>query len=521
MPDLFPGFLPPSSLSLPPVSSSNFTSSLGGPSAATQFGGTLGTTDGITVTPPTFTGLGGNLPENPDFSIPQNDGMTYANPDGSLYTPYPTTGNINESVYSVPSSPVNTGWAPGLANITTNFDYSKYTSAESAASFGSAVPTVGQSIVNGLTRALPAGFKTDVQLISDFRLGTFLRRHGNLTGDQASMLDGALDFVRSDSASVSPHANFSIDYTKNFIPIIIKTQFNIDRTTDTPKPFYIVFDSTPDNISFSKSASWNPQSFYGRPEPIQIYASSGSVSFSLTGTFFSVNAIDHNDKLNLSNRLLALTTPSKYHLMPSPVEVKIGEWKHLRCIVTDVRVDYKGPWWIPIMDDVANPLTKQSSANQAINGSTERVTTPYMLPSHAPYIYEATFNFTVVSELNSVQYAEDIMKSGWNGGLGTVSSNAWTAQITSDAIQTNSTWNAMKGDNNIVSGGIIYNNTREKIDDSTWSNIEYLRSLGLAQDTSGGTNVGPMGLITSGLTASITGLINNRFGNQISRILGK
>ena len=509
MSDLFPGFTPPTGFTPSPLANTPFGGlSLPSLTPSQQFGGTLGTTDGVRVNP-TFTGMGGTLPESPDFSLPQNDGATYANPDGSIYTPYPTTGAMTSG-----GSQTNTGWA-SVSSITKNFDYSKYTSPESLTSFGSAVPSIGQSLVNGITRALPAGFTNDVQLISDFRLGTFLARHGSLTGDQASMLDGALDFVRADSSSRVPHANFSIDYTKNFIPIIIKTQFNIDRSTSIPKPFYIVFDSTPDNISFSKSASWNPQAFYGRPEPIQIFATSGSVSFTLTGTFFSVNPDDHKNKLNLSDRLLALTTPSKYHLMPSPVEVKIGEWKHLRCIVTDVRVEYKGPWWISVQND----LMQRSSTNQAIQSAqTTGSTSATLLPSHAPYIYEATFSFTVVSELNSVQYAEDIMLSGWNGGLGSASNSAWTAEITADAINTN---NTLRGNNSIVSGGIVYNNTREKIDDSTWSNMDYLRSLGLAQDTSGGTNVGPMGLITSGLTATVTGLINNRFGTQINRILGR
>ena len=427
---------------------------------------------------------------------------------------------------SLPAIPVPGVLIPNTPNggssvyeITQKFDYSKYTSPESLDSFGTAAPGPGQSLFNGITRALPSGFKTDVQVLSDFRLGTFLRRHGNLTGDQASILDGAIDFIRSDKSNSAPRADFAVDYTKNFIPIIIKTQFNLDRT-GTPKPFYIVFDSTPETISFSKSATWNPQNFYGRPEPIQIYAASGSVSFSLTGIFFSVNPEDHNDKLNLSNRLFALTTPSKYHLMPSPVEIKIGEWKHLRCIVTDVKVDYKGPWWISSAL-TSQKLNKNVSLNQAASVSLN-TNTLVKLPSYAPYIYEATFSFIVVSELNSVQYAEDIMKSGWNGGMSSekdtgFSNNALVITQSWKDITTGTDFRASGS----YPGNVLTNNEKIRIDDSKHTNLSYLRSLGLPVDSSGGYKLAALAQITSGLTASVTGIINNKYGDKISKMLGK
>jgi hypothetical protein len=444
----------------------------------------------------------------------------------NIQSPLPST-SISTLSPDVPApsngSNSSNGWsgAGGVGNLSSNFDYSKYTSPDFLNS--TTTPGVGQAVINGITRALPSEFKTDLQILSDFRLGTFLRRHGNLTGDQASILDGAIDFIRDQNLNTVPHANFSIDYTKNFIPIIIKTQFNIDRSVPSNiKPFYIIFDSTPDTIRFGKSATWTPQNFYGRPEPIQIYASSGSVSFSLTGTFFSVNPEDHNDKLNLSNRLLALTTPSKYHLMPSPVEIKIGEWKHLRCIVTDVKIDYKGPWWISSAN-TKQRLNRSISQNQAATTIVTKDDTLVRLPSHAPYIYEVTFSFTVISELNSVQYAEDIMSSGWNGGMldyksdggysnkDIVSNQVWNEETTRNAFRATGSY----------PGNVLTNNQVIVIDDSNHTNSDYLTSLGIPIDSSGGYKLAAMGEITSGLTASITGIINNKYGAKISKMLGK
>ncbi|MCI4437814.1 MAG: hypothetical protein JHC33_13490 [Ignisphaera sp.] len=484
MPELFPGYLPPTAATPPSAS-----------------------TLGAIVSSPSFTNIQSPLPPLPSISsLPSN-----------VPTPLPSI----PSDVPTPSKDPN-GWsgAGGVGNLSSNFDYSKYTSPDSLNS--TTTPGVGQAVINGITRALPHGFKTDLQVLSDFRLGTFLRRHGNLTGDQASILDGAIDFIRDEKRNTVPHANFSIDYTKNFIPIIIKTQFNIDRSVSgNIKPFYIVFDSTPDTISFGKSATWTPQNFYGRPEPIQIYANSGSVSFSLTGTFFSVNPEDHNDKLNLSNRLLALTTPSKYHLMPSPVEIKIGEWKHLRCVVNEVKIDYKGPWWISSAN-THQQFTSKNFLNQADSTTYFTKKTQVQLPSHAPYIYEVTFSFTVISELNGVQYAEDIMSSGWNGGMldykdagysnkDIVSNQVWGDITTRDTFRATGSY----------PGNVLTNNQRIVINDSKHTSSQYLTSLGLSVDSSGGYKSAAMGEITSGLTASITGIINNKYGAKISKMLGK
>lgn len=407
-------------------------------------------------------------------------------------------------------------------DIITNFKYSDYTSPESNASLSN--PTIGQSVLNGITRAIPNGFKNDAQTLSDFRLGSFLRDKNLLNGDQASILNGLIDLVRSDAANSAPKAKFSIDYKKYFIPIIIKTQFNINRpsSSSAASPFYIVFDSTPESINFNKSASWTPVIVYGRPEPIQVFATSSAITFSLTGTFFSVHPQDHAEKLKLADRLFALTTPSKYHMMPSPVEITIGEWKRLRCIVNDVKVEYKGPWWIQASGNKFDAITR-SVENQSTNATTKTTAADwYDLKSHSPYIYEATFSFTVISEINGTQYAEDIMKTGWNGGFiantgdgGLASNTGNIANLSTNDFEAKDLAGHYKG------GGILVNNEVIKVDDTSWSNLQYLQELGLPIDASGGMKSSAMNQITTGLTASITGIINNKFGTKISKMLGK
>jgi hypothetical protein len=207
--------------------------------------------------------------------------------------------------------------------------------------------------------------------------------------------------------------------------------------------------------------------------------------------------------------------------MPSPVEIKIGEWKHLRCVVNEVKIDYKGPWWI----SSANTKQQLNGGNIPTNqaASISHITdTLVQLPSHAPYIYEVTFSFTVVSELNGVQYAEDIMSSGWNGGMlnykddgysnkDIVSNQVWDKVTTRDTFRASGSY----------PGNVLTNNQRIVIDDSKHTSSQYLTSLGLSVDSSGGYKSAAMGEITSGLTASVTGIINNKYGAKISKMLGK
>jgi hypothetical protein len=208
--------------------------------------------------------------------------------------------------------------------------------------------------------------------------------------------------------------------------------------------------------------------------------------------------------------------------MPSPVEIKIGEWKHLRCVVNEVKIDYKGPWWISSAN-TKQRLNRSISQNQAATTIVTNNDTLVQLPSHAPYIYEVTFSFTVISELNGVQYAEDIMSSGWNGGMLDYKSDGG---YSNKNIVSNQVWNEETTRNTFRAtgsypGNVLTNNQVIVIDDSNHTNSDYLTSLGIPIDSSGGYKLAAMGEITSGLTASITGIINNKYGAKISKMLGK
>jgi hypothetical protein len=309
--------------------------------------------------------------------------------------------------------------------------------------------------------------------------------------------------MRTDKQSAANMIVPQFTHSNKFIPIVLKTEFKLQPLQDNTgrDNFYVIFDSTPESISLSKTANWVPKTVYGRPEPLQIYQDSGAISFSLKGMFFSDSQKNHLEKMKLENRLFALVTPSKNHFMPSPVEVRIGEWKRLRCIVNSVNIDYQGPW-------------RTSSANG--------------LASHSPYMYEVTFNFTVVSEFNTTQYAEDIIDSGFNGGY--TNENSYKGVLTEALQQSpesgdkykNSTVNT--GDGN---GSIIYNISGHAGQEGTVvqhdSNMifantaEYLQSLGLPTDSNSATKLAGMAEITSGLTAIVETQITKKYGDKITR----
>jgi len=378
---------------------------------------------------------------------------------------------------------------------------------------------LGGGVVPGLTQgvlgALPPGFKTDVRQIADFQLGTFLGRHGVVNGSTATLINGVIDFIKSGKSTkiddkVINNANFNIG--SKFIPVVIQTEFNLGNNGKSP--LYIVFQSTPDNIVFTKGASWNPKEFFGRPEPIQIYASSGAISFSLTGRFFADSSASMSQNLDLEKQLFALVTPSKNHFMPSPVILSIGQWKQLRCITTNVSIDFQGPWYIPAA------LTSTRGGGYAPT-----------LPSHSPYVYDVTFNFTITSQENSVQYAEDIVDYGFNGGI---------AQTNSSALQYNNTTNtASKSGPTVYSsnvtanydpdtGEIIYSiagtaggigTTINQV--GAFSTTAYLQNLGLPTDANNSMKQSALGEITSGLGAiTQTALVKN-YGPQITKVLGR
>jgi hypothetical protein len=419
-------------------------------------------------------------------------------------TPSSKVSDIISQSYNVIDITQNTG---------TNGYYSRFNTGTSQSFMG----TVGSSLLAGAGRALPESFKTDVQVLSDFRLGTFLRRKGIISGDAASIVDGVIDFMRSDKSGAEALNVPRFSYATAFIPIVIKSEFKLAKNSGTGRDnFYVIFDSTPDKISFSKSATWNQKDFYGRSEPIQVFASSSAITFSLTGMFFSDSEKDHVDKIKLENQLFAFVTPSKNHFMPSPVEVRIGEWKRLRCIVTSVTIDSSGPW--------------RNTSSIAKTSNTKGVT----LPTHSPYVYEVTFNFTVVSEANTMQYAEDIVDVGHNGGytspgelppdlldIHTINDNKYrNTGILGSGIKS--------GDNNTsiiytISGnagqeGTLVGDEKTAIFGNT---TEYLKSLGLPTDANGSTKTAALAQISSGLTAIVQTAITRNYGNNITKIFGR
>lgn len=390
--------------------------------------------------------------------------------------------------------------------------YSKY-NTQASQTFGGAV---GDGLSQGVIQALPETFKTDVQVLTDFRLGTFLRRKGIITGDEASLVDGVIDFLRTDKQSSAGLIVPKFTHSNKFIPIVLKTEFKLQELKNGTgrDHFYIVFDSTPDNIALSKNATWNPRELYGRPEPLQIYQSSGAVSFNLKGMFFSDSPKDHLEKMKLEERLFALVTPSKNHFMPSPVEVRIGEWKRLRCIVNSVNIDYQGPW---------------RTTNNGVVGKAGGYNIKQSLASHSPYIYEVTFGFTVSSEFNTVQYAEDIMDVGYNGGY----SSSNKATDIGAILKQHDTGSRYRNLDSVTVGdgntSLIYSIKGNAGEEGTIVNktasfantIEYMKDLGLPTDSNGASKLAGMAEITSGLTAIVETQINKKYGDKITRIFGK
>jgi len=295
---------------------------------------------------------------------------------------------------------------------------------------------------NPLFRAMNQQTLTQITALSDGNVGTFLQSRGRVNGNTASIINATLDYISGGKSQSLPPvpANIKNSNTKRtFIPIILKTDFNYNTISKTysdtnlntntvkqvPVPLYIIFDSTPEDITFSKSANWNPINFLGRPEPVFTYQYSSPITFSLTGKFYAESVTAHGRLLKLSDYIMSLATPSEKNYMPSPVTVFIGQWKELHCIVTQVSIKYSGPWSIQInSSDVDNaPEHEQNALNAALIGQQQAPTT---IPSHAPYLFEATFAFTVVGQDNKVQYAEQVIADGFNNN---------SAPLTSDDTQ--------------------------------------------------------------------------------------
>lgn len=258
---------------------------------------------------------------------------------------------------------------------------------------------------NPFFKAMNQETVVDLNLVGAGKLGSFLRRKDLVNGDGASIIDATLDFFLGDTNQVAPELKkvfTNTDYSQNFIPIILKTEFNMVSSVNSSVPLYIVFDSTPESIKFTKSANWIPKTILGRPEPIWTYSDSSSTQLSLTGDFYVSSNVEHLYKLRLSDYIMSLASPSKYHYMPSPIQVMIGEWKQFRAIVNTVDIDFKGPWYI----------------RQAVAESKDAAKHTFNVPSYAPYFFTATINLTLVSPDNEVNYAEDVIDNAGQTFIG-------------------------------------------------------------------------------------------------------
>jgi hypothetical protein len=296
------------------------------------------------------------------------------------------------------------------------------------ATIGANNPTQSTSTQKGFYEAPNALFKamnqntlTDLQVLSSGSVGTFLQRRKLVNGDVATIINASLSYLLGGKTKNLPDLKPGIktaNTSRTFVPIIIKTDFNYNtnnfaisgttRSLNVPVPLYIIFDSTPEDISFTKAANWEQKAFLGRPEPIFTYQNSGATMFTLTGKFYAESVQAHGRLLKLSDYIMSLVTPSKSRYMPSPITVFIGEWKELRCIVTNVTIKYQGPWTVKVSDTELSRAETQEQADLYTTAMSSGI------PSHAPYLFEATFNLTVVGRDNEVKYAEDVI-AGING----------------------------------------------------------------------------------------------------------
>lgn len=188
-----------------------------------------------------------------------------------------------------------------------------------------------------------------------------------------------------------------------FQAITIETEFKIAvDSSGKAMPLIIKFDSTPETMSFAKSATWTPIFVLGRPEPVQVFSSSSAITSSMEAWFFVNSKDQHLQKLKISDYLMALVTPTKKYFLPSPVKIAIGNWKLLRAIITQATITYEGPWSLPPKDFVApgefGPVPEWTGV------------------IHAPYLFKALIQFTLVTNGNKVKYAEDIINSGFDIG---------------------------------------------------------------------------------------------------------
>lgn len=379
---------------------------------------------------------------------------------------------------------------------------------------------------NPLFRAMNQNTVTDIQTLSDGQVGTFLQRRKLVNGDVATIINASLDYFLGDKVKNLPPISNEVKYSnakKTFIPIIIKTEFAFDLSGNTNAntakrvPLYIIFDSTPENISFTKSANWVPKNFLGRPEPIYTYNDSSSTTFSLTGKFFVESFEAHGRLLKMSDYIMSLVTPSLVNYMPSPVTVFIGEWKQLRCIVNNVTIKYEGPWVVKLGNtDFELAKTQEEadflSSNQVTRNMNGKV------PSHAPYMFEATFSFTQVGKDNEVKYAEQVVSNGTNNSSDVLNSDDPALRAALEAIG--------GGSNAVVGKGIqgLYNlqanNTytynSSKIVQSIDTNLSYTTSaetMNLYDSANAQRRLGDQGMISNAISGQLVKMVQKNNPN--------
>jgi len=85
--------------------------------------------------------------------------------------------------------------------------------------FGGAI---GNSFTGGASAALPVGFKSDAVALSDYRLGTFLQNHNLITGSEANMINGVVNFIKANDIDTKPTQVTKFSYSDKFLPIVIK-----------------------------------------------------------------------------------------------------------------------------------------------------------------------------------------------------------------------------------------------------------------------------------------------------------
>jgi len=315
---------------------------------------------------------------------------------------------------------------------------------------------------NVLFQAMNQQSLTNLKSLSAGSVGTYLQSKNIVNGNMASIINASLDYVLGGNSQGLPAISGNVKYSsskRTFIPIILKTDFlfNLNPkstagTNNQPVPLYIVFDSTPEDITLQKTANWNAVNFLGRPEPVWTYQNSSPITFALTGKFYAESVQAHGKLLKLSDYIMSLATPSENNYMPSPVTVFIGTWKVLHCIVNNVSIKYSGPWSLQVNQDDVNRASSTAEKNVINNAIIDQNNSN--IPTHAPYLFEATFNFTVVSPGNNVQYAEQVVSN--NGGVNN-GQELSKDDMNSPVLQSMLTFNLNEIDTDVNTG--LYQNT--------------------------------------------------------------